>query len=87
MALVQSSLFMTLDVEGKDGQVVQWLVEAQAPNTIYRSGYRANSFKAGDEVTVTLRPAANGRPYGSLAQVVLADGTTLGGRGGGAAAP
>ena len=83
---------LTFDVEGEDGQVVQWLAEAQSPTNIYRSGYRANSFKAGDEITVTLRPAANGRPYGSLAQAVLADGTTLGNlpgegaRGGGAAA-
>ncbi len=72
---------LTLDVEGEDGQVVQWIAETQAPSNIYSSGYRANSFKAGDEVTVTVQPAANGRPYGRLAQAVLADGTTLGGRG------
>ena len=69
---------LTLDVKGEDGQVVQWLAEAQAPNTIYLEGYRANSFKAGDEVTVTLRPAANGHPFGQLAQAVLADGRKLG---------
>ena len=84
---------LRLDVKGEDGQVVQWLAEAQAPNTIYLEGYRANSFKPGDEVTVTLRPAANGGPYGQLAQTVLADGTKLGNlpgegaRGRGAAAP
>ena len=81
---------LTLDVKGEDGQVVQWLAETQAPNTVYIDGYRANSFKAGDEITVTVRPAANGRPYGLLTQAVLADGTKLGteegarGRGGAA---
>jgi hypothetical protein len=69
---------LTLDVKGEDGQVVQWLAETQAPNTVYIDGYRANSFKAGDEVTVTVRAAANGRPYGLLTQAVLADGTKLG---------
>jgi hypothetical protein len=81
---------LTLDVKGEDGQVVQWLAETQAPNTVYTEGYRANSFKAGDEITVTVRPAANGRPYGLLTQAVLADGTKLGteegARGRGAAA-
>lgn len=84
---------LTFEVKGEDGQVVQWLSEAQAPNTAYTEGYRASSFKPGDEITVTVRPAMNGRPYGLLAQVVLADGTTLGNlrgdgaRGRGAAAP
>jgi len=81
---------LSLDVKGEDGQVVQWLAETQAPNTVYIDGYRANSFKAGDEITVTVRPAANGRPYGLLTQAVLADGTKLGAeegaRGRGAAA-
>ena len=69
---------LTFDVKGDDGQMVQWLAETQAPNTVYAEGYRPNSFKAGDEVTVTVRPAANGRPYGLLTRAVLADGTKLG---------
>jgi hypothetical protein len=70
---------LTLDVKGEDGQVVQWIAETQAPNTAYTEGYRASSFKAGDEVTVTVRPAANGGAFGLLTQAVLADGTKLGG--------
>ena len=81
---------LTFDVTGEDGQVVQWLAETQAPNTAFTEGYRASSFKPGDEVTITVRPAANGRPFGQLAAAVLADGTKLGspegGRGRGAAA-
>jgi hypothetical protein len=82
---------LTVDVKGVDGPVVQWVLELQAPNSIFSDGYRKNSFKAGDEVTVTLNPVANGRPYGRIAQVVLADGTTFGsqpgsGRGRGGAA-
>src|SRR5258705_3873125 len=69
---------LKIDVTAEDGQVVEWIAETQAPNTIYLEGYRAKSFKAGDEVTVTLRQAANGRPYGQLAHAVLAGGTKLG---------
>jgi hypothetical protein len=82
---------LTLEVKSDDGQVVQWVLEHQAPNTIYADGFRKNSFKAGDSVTVTLNPVANGRPYGRISSVVLPDGTRLGnvpgtgGRGRGAA--
>jgi hypothetical protein len=72
---------LTFEVKREDGQVVQWVAETQAPNTAYTEGYRASSFKAGDEVTLTLRPAANGGPYGLLTQAILADGTKLGGGG------
>jgi hypothetical protein len=79
---------LTFDVTGENGQVVLWRAETQAPNTAYTEGYRANSFKPGDEVTVTMRAAVSGGPFGLLAQVVLADGTKFGsldgGRGGGA---
>lgn len=79
---------LTIEVKGADGQVVQWVMEAQAPNSIYPAGYRNNTFKPGDEVTVTANPVTNGRPYGRIASVVLADGSKLGGegRGRGAAA-
>jgi hypothetical protein len=69
---------LTVDVKGADGQVVQWRAETQAPNTIYLDGYRARSFKAGDEITMTVRAAANGGPFGQLVQATLPDGTKLG---------
>jgi len=84
---------LTFEVKGEDGQVVLWRAETQAPNTAYTSGYRANSFTPGEEVTVTVRAAVNGGPFGLLSQVVLADGRTIGnldggrGRGRGAAEP
>ena len=73
---------LTLEVTGDNGQVVLWRAETQAPNTIYLEGYRAKSFKAGDEVTVTLRLAANGGPFAQLVNAVLPDGTKIGGEGG-----
>ena len=69
---------LSLDVTGEDGQVVTWIVEGQAPNVIFPAGYRKDSFKAGDQVAITVEPVKNGRPLGRIIQAVLADGTKLG---------
>ena len=69
---------LSLDVTGEDGKMVQWIAEGQAPNVIFPVGYRKDSFKAGDQVTVTVEPVKNGRPMGRILQAVLADGRTLG---------
>ena len=69
---------LSLDVTGEDGKVVPWIAEGQAPNVIFPVGYRKDSFKAGDQVTITVEPVKNGRPMGRILQAVLADGKTLG---------
>jgi hypothetical protein len=71
-------LLLTLDVKGEDGTVVQWVAETQAPNIMYPAGYRKDSFKPGDEVTVIVEPVKNGQPIGRILKAVLANGTTLG---------
>ena len=69
---------LTLDVKGDDGQVAQWIVETQAPASVFPVGYRKDSFKVGDQVTLTVEPVKNGRPVGRILQAVLADGRILG---------
>lgn len=69
---------LSLDVTGEDGKVVRWIVEGQAPNVIFPAGYRKDTFKGGEQVSVTVEPVKNGRPLGRILQAVLADGTTLG---------
>jgi hypothetical protein len=69
---------LSLDVTGENGQPVTWIAEGQAPNVIFPVGYRKDSFKAGDQVTVTVEPVKNGRSMGRILQAVLADGRTLG---------
>jgi uncharacterized protein DUF6152 len=69
---------LSLEVTGEDGKVVPWIAEGQAPNVIFPVGYRKDSFKAGDQVTITVEPVKNGRPMGRILQAVLADGKTLG---------
>ena len=69
---------LTLDVKGEDGKVVQWLAETQPPTSVFPLGYRKDSFKPGDEVTITVEPVKNGRPIGRILGAVLANGKTLG---------
>lgn len=69
---------LSLDVTGEDGKVVRWVAEGQAPNVVYPVGYRKDSFKLGEQVTVTVEPVKNGRPMGRILAAVLADGTSLG---------
>jgi hypothetical protein len=69
--------FLRFDAAGDDGQVVHWAVETQSGPNILPQGFTKQTFKVGDEVTVTLEPVKNGRPLGRLLRVALADGSTL----------
>jgi uncharacterized protein DUF6152 len=75
---VNPHCLLTLDVKGEDGQMVQWLAETQPPTSVFPAGYRKDSFKPGDEVTITVEPVKNGRPIGRIIRSVLANGKTLG---------
>ena len=69
--------FLRFDAAGDGGQLVHWAVETQSGPNILPQGFTKQTFKAGDEVTVTLEPVKNGRPLGRLLRVVLADGSAL----------
>ena len=71
-------LLLMLDVKGENGEVTHWVLESQSPTVMYPSGYRKDSFKPGDEVTVTASQARNGKPIGRIIDATTADGTKLG---------
>ncbi len=68
---------LKFDVMTDSGEVVHWVAESQAPVNMIDAGWRKNDLKPGDEVTVTVRQANNGRPIGRIDRVVLADGRRL----------
>lgn len=41
-----------IDVTGPGGKVTNWSCETAPPNILYRQGWRPNSLKEGDEVTI-----------------------------------
>lgn len=68
---------LLLEVPGENGKVTQWIAEGQAPNVIFNVGYRRDSFKPGDQVTITVEPVKNGQPMGRILKAVLANGKVL----------
>jgi uncharacterized protein DUF6152 len=71
-------LLLMLDVKDENGEVAHWVLELQSPTVMYPSGYRKDTFKPGDEVTVTASQARNGKPVGRIIEATTADGRKLG---------
>ena len=69
--------YIQLLVDGPGEQKVQWSVEIGSPSLNINLGWRKNSVKRGDEVTMLLSPARNGKPYGTLRVLTFADGSQL----------
>jgi hypothetical protein len=72
--------FLKFDAKDDKGNVVHWAVEGSNPADMVNLGWGKQSFKAGDEITVTFMPVKNGQPIGRIEKVVLANGQTLSGR-------
>jgi hypothetical protein len=61
----------------KNGQAVVYSIEAGSPSVLIRRGWSANSFRAGDKITVVFSPLRNGGDGGSFVKAMKADGTVL----------
>jgi hypothetical protein len=60
-----------------NGTVTDWTAETAGLVILLRAGWRRDVLKAGDQVTVVGRPAANGSHTMLLQRIVLADGREL----------
>src|SRR5262245_15124278 len=65
-------------VTPENGANKEWSLEGGSPNTLSRQGWRATTFKAGDEVTVRFNPMKDGTPAGAFIGAKFADGKTIG---------
>ncbi len=70
--------FLKFDAKDDTDTVRNWAVEVSNPTDMSKRGWARTSFKAGDEVTVTLQPVKGGAPVGRIRSVVLPNGQTLG---------
>jgi hypothetical protein len=71
---------MKIDVKNKDGSVTEWTFLGGSVQQIARLGLKEgpNALKPGDEVTVTIVPAIDGKsPVGLLSAITYADGHTV----------
>ena len=71
--------YIQLLTDGEGGEKIQWSVEIGSPSLNINMGWRKNSVKAGDVVTMNLSPARSGKPYGTLRVLTFADGQKLDG--------
>ena len=70
--------WMDINVTDEKGETKLWSVEMTAPAYLARAGWTSKTVKAGDKVTVTVRPMRNGDPGGLFVSITLPDGRTLG---------
>lgn len=72
--------FLKFDARDEKGNVVHWVAETSNPSDMSNLGWSNQTFKPGDQGTVTLTPVKNGQPVGRVMQVMLANGQILGTR-------
>ena len=71
-------VFLKMDVKDDQGNITHWTGELVAPSNIINFGFRPDTFKPGDEVTmVTTNVAKNGAPVARLSSIILADGKVM----------
>jgi len=73
---------MKMEVKNKDGSVTVWTLVGGSVGQIARLGLKdkdgPNALAPGDEITVTIVPAADGKsPVGLLSAITYKDGHTL----------
>jgi hypothetical protein len=69
--------FLKIDAKDETGEVRNWNLEFGNPTDITSRGFRRNTFKVGEEITVTVTPVKSGAPVGRARVVTLANGTKL----------
>ena len=72
--------WLHLTVTNGDGQAEEWQLEALSPNVLGRLGWKKNSVKPGDKVTVLVNPTRDGSHGGALISLTDASGNKIGGR-------
>ena len=64
-------------VPDEKGKEVLWGVELTSPTYLIRAGWKSNTIKPGDKVTVMVNPVRSGEPAGIFRSLTLADGRVL----------
>ncbi len=71
---------LIVSVSDSQGGTEEYSYEANGPGYLVRNGWKRESLKPGDEVTVVSNPLIDGRPGGNLVEVTLPDGRKLSAR-------
>lgn len=70
-------IYYYVEVTDEAGKATEWAVEGTAPNNLFRQGWRKDSLKVGDVVTVQGFRARNGTNLLNGRNTTLSDGRRL----------
>lgn len=68
-------VYLFVTTAGADGVSKEYIVEAGSINILSRKGWKVNTVKVGDSISVSFYPLKDGHPGGLLDSVTLPDGT------------
>ena len=81
VAWMNPHIYTHIEVKQPDGKVLEYRVEGGPPNALYRNGWREDSLKVGETVTVSgIRAKAETSMNVGQATITKADGTNVFGR-------
>ena len=66
-----------VDVQEKNGKVVNWAFETGGANALYRRGWRKEDLAVGTVVTIEAFQARNGTPTANAQSILMPDGKRL----------
>ena len=71
-------VYIEIDVASDTGGVKHWSIELGSPSILRNSGWKHDTLKPGDKVTLIVNPLKNGNAGGLLLQANLSDNRKLG---------
>jgi hypothetical protein len=74
---INPHIWLHVDAPNAEGKMVTWSFEAGSIGQLTVSGWKRDTVKAGDKVTVGFHPLRDGSYGGQLLDVKLPDGRTL----------
>jgi hypothetical protein len=77
MEWINPHSWIHIDVKGKDGKVISWMVEGGSPNALLRRGFTKSALPAGTEILIQGYQAKDGSNRANGRDLTFADGRTL----------
>ena len=71
-------IWIQVIIKTDDGEMEEWSIEGLGPNSLFRKGWRPNSFSPGDIIEIKFNPMQDGSKAGGFIGARFADGSTIG---------
>jgi hypothetical protein len=77
LEFINPHAWIHIDVQGPDGKVSSWMIEAGSPNVLFRRGFTKNTVAIGTRVVVDGYRAKDGSLRANGREITLPDGRKL----------